>query len=97
MKRIDFEEAKKIARNYLLAQDCEYELALLEDETLIKEFGWVFFYNTKKYLKTRDFRDMLGGNAPIIVDNSKGKITETGTAESIEVYIDEYEKSQVAR
>lgn len=94
MTEINIDEAKKIACEYLLSQDCEYELALLEDKTLAKEFGWVFFYNTKKYLETKDFRDMLGGNAPIIIDKNTGKVTETGTANPIEDYIDEYEKSR---
>jgi len=94
MVEISIDEAKKIAREYLLSQDCEYELALLDEKTLTKEFCWVFFYNTKMYLETKDFRDMLGGNAPIIIDKVTGKITETGTANPIDDYVNEYEKDR---
>ncbi|TDF37641.1 hypothetical protein EYS14_15125 [Alteromonadaceae bacterium M269] len=56
----------------------------------MEEFGWVFFYNTKKFQETGDFRDMIAGNAPIIVDKVSGEITETGTSYDVEYYIKEY-------
>lgn len=90
MTTINYEEAKRLAMDYISHQDCDFELVLLEDETITEEFGWVFFYNTKKFQETGDFRDMLGGNAPIIVDIGGGQITETGTAYDIDHYIDEY-------
>ena len=94
MPKVNYEEAKKLAHDYLSSLSCDYELALLEDKTLTKEFGWIFFYNTKKYVETKDFRDMLGGNAPFIVDKDSGELTETGTAHPVEHYIEEYEQSR---
>lgn len=90
MVKIKYEEARRLAMDYLKRQACDVELVLLEDETITEDFGWVFFYNTKKFQETGDFRDMLGGNAPIIIDNRNGKITETGTAYEIQHYIEEY-------
>jgi|TARA_Y100000588_G_scaffold366001_1_gene431238 hypothetical protein len=90
MTKVMCEEAQRIALDYIQQQDCDVELVLIEDETLTEEFGWVFFYNTRKFQETGDFRDMVGGNAPIIVDNISGKITETGTTHDIEYYIEEY-------
>ena len=90
MAKLTYTEAKKLADEYLNQQDCSEELAYLDEQTLNKEFGWVFFYTTKKYLETRDFRDSIGGNAPIIIDKHTGKITVTGTAFDIEHYINEY-------
>lgn len=75
------------------AQNNSIECVVLESETIEKEWGWVFFYQNKKYLETGDFRDMLGGNAPYIVNRTSGKIIETGTAQPIEAYISEYEKT----
>ena len=66
---------------------------ILNDQTIEKEWGWVFFYQSEKYIESKDFRDMLAGNAPIIVDKSSGKLSYTGTAREIEFYINEYEKS----
>lgn len=68
------------------------ELVILEDATIDKEWGWVFFYQSSAYLKSRAFADRIAGNAPYIVDRHTGKVTATGTAFPIEHYIEEYEK-----
>ena len=67
------------------------ELAILDNETIEKEYGWVFFYQTKEYLKTGNILDALVGNAPYIVNKYTGELIETGTANPIEDYIAEYE------
>lgn len=72
-------------------------LALIENETIEKPFGWIFFYNSKKYTDTGDIKYMLAGNAPIILDKNTGKIHETGTAYPVEYYIEEYERSKSQR
>lgn len=87
---IDYEQARRIALDYLARHGCEFELVLLDDETITEDFGWVFFYNTKRFQETGDFIDMLGGNAPIIIDKVNGEVTETGTACDIQYYIEEY-------
>lgn len=71
-------------------------LFILEDRTLERPFGWVFFYNTKKYAETWEMIYMLAGNSPLIVDRMNGDVHETGTAEPIEHYIAEYERSRAA-
>lgn len=69
------------------------ECVILETETIEKDWGWVFFYQSKAFVKTNDFRDMLTGNAPYIVNKQSGEIFLTGTAYSIEHYIKEYEQN----
>lgn len=66
------------------------ELSLLSDQTIEFEGGWVFFYNSKKFLETGAIRDTLAGNAPIIVGKAEGSIQVTGTAYPIEHYIRAY-------
>jgi hypothetical protein len=80
-------------KNALWADD---ELLLLENETIERDSGWVFSYNSKKYLKTGDRRWALRGNAPIIVDRLDGSMHVTGTARPVEYYIAEYEKKRAA-
>ena len=92
---IQFNDAKELASNYLETQDFELELALIDEETIERDFGWVFFYCAKKYQETLEPKYMIGGNAPIIIDKSNGKITETGTAREIEYYIEEYLKGNL--
>jgi len=84
-------EAQIIAEGEI--PESPYECVILEDETIAKEWGWVFFYQTKAFVESGDFRDMLGGNAPIIVNRVTGDVTITGTAHDIEYYINEYEQS----
>jgi len=69
------------------------DCAVLEDKTIEKPWGWVFFYQSKSFIETGDFREMLGGNAPIIVNRDTSELTYTGTAQDVEFYIKEYENS----
>lgn len=62
-----------------------------DEQTIDKEWGWVFFYNSSEYLKSGNMDDALMGNAPFIVNKHTGDIIETGTAYDIEHYIREYE------
>lgn len=76
--------------NWILEED---SAVILKDKTIEEDFGWVFFYESKNYLESGDYADMLMGNAPIIVNKKSGDIYITGTAEPIEFYIEDYKKS----
>jgi len=87
-------DAQKLVEDELAKDQCNpIDCIVLEDETIEKEWGWVFFYQSKAYLESGDFRDMLGGNAPIMVNRTTGALTVTGTAFNIEHYINEYEST----
>jgi hypothetical protein len=92
-------EARKIVRDYLdkLEADTGEELEVVDAETIERSFGWVFVYDSKAYLKTREFSDRLAGNAPLIVDRDTGKLHVTGTAKPVEHYIAEHEAAKVRR
>ena len=66
-------------------------LVVDDEQTIVKEWGWAFFYNTSECLKSGDLDEGLMGNAPCIVNKYTGEILETGTAYDIEYYIQEYE------
>jgi hypothetical protein len=65
--------------------------ALMLQHTITKPYGWVFFYQSRSFLETQDERQMLLGNAPIIVDRVNGEVVVTGTAKPVEKYLEEYE------
>ena len=69
---ITFDQAKSLVRLRLarLEQAVECELSLLEDMTEQLEEGWIFFYDSRLHQQTRDFRDALAGNGPILVDRT---------------------------
>lgn len=62
------------------------------NRTIEFEYGWVFFYQTKEYMGTGDIMEMLGGNAPIIINKYDGSLSVTGTAHPIEKYLSDYTK-----
>ena len=91
---ISFDEARKIAQDYLEKITRRHALVLLDRLTREEDFGWVFFYNSKLFVETRDINHALGGNAPIIVNRVDGSLYETGTAHSIDYYILEYRRGR---
>lgn len=93
IRALNIESAKDLALEYLKSLNSEEELVILDEETRVESFGWIFFYNTKQYKETGDFMFMLGGNAPLIVDKNKGTLSVTGTTFDIEHYIKEYKSS----
>lgn len=69
---LDKNEAKAVAREYLKSV-CEPEtfpIEILDEQTIERPYGWVFFYQSKKYLETGLISDALVGNGPILVDKS---------------------------
>lgn len=64
---------------------------VLKNDTIETSWGWVFFYQSKVYVETGDFCEMIVGNAPIIVNRNTGELVHTGTIHEIEYYIKEYE------
>jgi len=89
------ERAKKAIELIINKPDPHWQdkpkLAVVEDHTLEREWGWVFFYNSINYLESGNLTDALVGNAPYIVNKTTGEILATGTAYEIEYYIEEYE------
>jgi hypothetical protein len=89
---ISLEHAKEIAKERVsvIEKKSNIELALLDEETMEFEYGWVFFYQSKEYVRTGDLNSLVGGNAPILIDKSDGSVHETGTSKEVEYYIEEY-------
>ena len=70
---------------------------VVEEQTIERGFGWVFFYNSAKFLKTTNPRDSLLGNGPIIVNRNSGTVEFYGSGTPIEDIIEAYEKRLVGR
>jgi len=93
---MDKKEAQKLVETDLNEKTDQHnpvECVILENKTIEKDWGWVFFYQSKAFIKSNDFMDMLAGNAPYIVNRTTGELYITGTAYPIEHYIKEYEQS----
>ena len=71
----------------------ELPFAIVESATLEKSFGWVFFYNSKRFIETKDFIFQLAGNGPIFINKFTGEVTISGTNMALRTLIDEYEQT----
>ena len=89
---ISIDIALQKVNSYLEESDSKLsgEVVLLEEETMEYAFGWVFFYQSKKFVETGNILLALGGNAPIIINKYDGNMHFTGTAHPVEKYIADY-------
>src|ERR1700680_933533 len=66
------------------------ELVVLDEHTIERPWGWVFFFQNRGYLDG-DFNFALCGNGPVLVNRNDGALRLCGTAFVPEHYIEEYE------
>ena len=89
----DIYEAKIIAENYFNSKyDSKDDiLIILDDLTVIKEYGWYFCPASMRYLETRNPTHMIAGGGPILIERLTGKVVPMGTARPLKYYISKYE------
>ena len=83
---ITFEEAKQIALDKI-GPDC----ALVDDATMEKPYGWYFCYQSKAYVQSGNFRNILVGSGGFIVAREDGDVFEFGSAYPLERNLAAYE------
>ena len=88
---MDVSEAQSFAESYVhkCERDCGVPLKLLIDNTLEREFGWVFFYT----VDLARSNEMIAGNGPLIIDRHTGKLHACGSAYPEEVYMQAYDRT----
>ena len=67
------------------------EPVIIDEHTIERAFGWVFFYDSLRHQQTQSLGDSLAGNAPVIVNRFDGLLHYPGTALPTEEYIRAYE------
>jgi hypothetical protein len=65
---------------------------VLEDKTIEKHFGWVFFYNSLRYVTTGNVIHRLAGNGPVFVNKITGSIDFFGSTPPLDVILETYQK-----
>ncbi len=89
-------ESVELVLKRLVEMDPRGEACVIADEgTIEKPYGWVFFYNTKKYLETKQVRYALAGNGPVIVNKHTGTVDFFGTNKPPLEIVTEYEQKLV--
>ena len=72
-------------------KNCRLAITQIEDY----DFGWLFHYNSTVFIETGETRHALVGNAPYLIERKTGKVFETGTAYSVEHYLELYRRSEL--
>jgi hypothetical protein len=68
---ISFDQARNLAEEEVRALGVAIGLELcIDGHETIETKGWLFFYNQKEYIETRDFSLALAGNGPVFVDRN---------------------------
>lgn len=86
------EDAKLRAAQHIefIEQSCGEQLEIIDVNEIRN--GWVFFYQSRRYLETHQMSHILAGNAPFVVNKLSGLISTFGTAHPLEYYIEQYDK-----
>jgi len=87
---LSLEDAKVRAESELLRLQLGDPVVVLDHATREFEFGWVFFYQSEEFVRTGNANSSLVGNAPLLVNRLSGEVATTGTALSLEHYINQY-------
>jgi hypothetical protein len=85
--------ALEIARKAVDDLKASQPFVIIENKTQTKDFGWVFFYTSKKFLETHDRKDLIPGNGPLVVDRLDGTIHFLSSSLPPNRAIEEYEKN----
>ncbi len=64
---------------------------ILDEHTIERGWGWVFFYDSRRHRETGDFRFSVAGNSPHLVRRTDGAVFVAGTALPVEDYIKDFE------
>ena len=92
---IDKSTAYVLAKKFL--ETAEYRMGnedsymIVEQATIEKDYGWIFFYTSRKYIETGDEHYALYGNGPIVVEKSDGSTHQLGSAGGSKKQIEMYE------
>lgn len=89
---MDFDEARVIAHRKLEESDPEGRMVMLDDQTIERVFGWVFRYNSRQYLESGDFMDMVPGVGPLVVFRHDGSAEFLTTSKPADRSLDEIEE-----
>jgi len=65
---------------------------VVDKYTIEKVFGWVFFYNSKKFVEIGIYRYRLAGNGPVIVNKVSRTVEFHGSGTPPEDIVKDYEK-----
>ncbi len=76
----------------LIKEDLNDEMVVMLDSIIEKDYGWVIFSQSKKYIETGDILYMAVESGGVLVEKSMGRKIEFGSAYSTDKNLQIYEK-----
>jgi Immunity protein 35 len=83
-----------INADYHVAGD---EVSIVPERTIEKNYGWIFFCESKKYLETGEFSHRLAGNGPVVFEKESGLVHHLGSHTHPQELIREFEEKRAAQ
>ena len=73
---LDQSQAREVARQAILAIGAREGFApmILDEQTIESPLGWLFSYDSREFVETRNPASRLIGNAPVIVMRDNGAV-----------------------
>ena len=65
-------------------------LSVMDEYTIEKPYGWIFFYDSTRFLQTRSLADAIAGNGPLVVLRD-GTIHSLPTGQDLEPAVADFE------
>lgn len=67
-------------------------LVILDEHTIERPYGWVFFYDSHRHQKTGAFSDAIAGNVPVVVTRESGEVHALSPGLPLEEALTEFER-----
>jgi len=85
-------DARTIAETEIASypQPANDRLILADRETIERDWGWVFYYTSERWLKYGDLSSAMGGNPPIFIVRQSGTILHPGSEHDLDHYIGQF-------
>jgi hypothetical protein len=87
------QDAQAIAEKVLHGFKPSADFVIVEGDTLERDFGWVFFYSTRRYLETKDPNELVPGAGPLVVLRKDGSTRFLSTSVPPKVAVEVFEKN----
>lgn len=69
-------------------------VVILDEWTVVKPYGWILYYNSRKFVESGDMLESLVGHGPVIVASATGEVVETGSRLPGGVQIKSFERER---
>jgi hypothetical protein len=70
----------------------DLEFVVADENTIERPFGWIFFYDSEKFLETGMDIYRIAGNGPVFVNKMTGEIKFFGSVPPLHVILANYEE-----